>query len=379
MSPFSQPVDTSTTSSIPELDIRQDQDQPQTFGGEVPIRKRQDVFTLDTAPLAATGNLPNTQSFGGPFQQFVQQKEDELNIEKLALQSPDLSRYPDAFQNQQRRVDVMQGSVDLAKAQLARNQEANINSAMQASLRPKRKALGLTALDSQNIRESLGLKNSNLIYEGQDPKIAKDIVSSVMSQSSNALSFMTKVESDPIVKTHKTMKRSFDAMKSLVGKNPKNMTPQDEVSLIFQYMRINDPNSTVREGEFATAENTAGVDDRVRNMYNKILKGDRLTAKQVNNFLKSAKKMTLSSQKEYNSRLSQYRGTAKSLGIPNSVVMGISQVEDGINIKKYPIRYRKEISKILPLIGSRDSKGRLVTRERALRIINQRYGKNGAR
>jgi len=37
-----------------------------------------------------------------------------------------------------------------------------------------------------------------------------------------------------------------------------------------------DPGSVVRESEFATAQNAAGVPDQVRNMYNKVLSGTRL-------------------------------------------------------------------------------------------------------
>ena len=49
-----------------------------------------------------------------------------------------------------------------------------------------------------------------------------------------------------------------------------------DLSLIFGYMKMLDPGSVVREGEFATAQNAAGVPDRVLNIYNRILRGERL-------------------------------------------------------------------------------------------------------
>lgn len=53
-----------------------------------------------------------------------------------------------------------------------------------------------------------------------------------------------------------------------------------DIGLIFNYMKMLDPGSTVREGEFATAANAAGVTDQARNLYNKIASGERLTPEQ---------------------------------------------------------------------------------------------------
>lgn len=50
-----------------------------------------------------------------------------------------------------------------------------------------------------------------------------------------------------------------------------------DISLIFSYMKMLDPGSVVREGEFATAQNAAGVDTRIANIYNRLLNGERLT------------------------------------------------------------------------------------------------------
>lgn len=57
-----------------------------------------------------------------------------------------------------------------------------------------------------------------------------------------------------------------------------------DLSLIFGYMKMLDPGSVVREGEFANAQNAAGVPDRVLNTYNRILRGERLNQKQRDSF-----------------------------------------------------------------------------------------------
>lgn len=62
-----------------------------------------------------------------------------------------------------------------------------------------------------------------------------------------------------------------------------------DIGLIFNYMKMLDPGSTVREGEFATAANAAGVTDQVRNIYNKIASGERLTPQQRGAYFNQAK------------------------------------------------------------------------------------------
>jgi hypothetical protein len=60
-------------------------------------------------------------------------------------------------------------------------------------------------------------------------------------------------------------------------------TPQGDIALIFSYMKMLDPGSVVREGEFATAQNAAGIPDRVVNLYNKALTGNGLNETQRKN------------------------------------------------------------------------------------------------
>jgi len=70
--------------------------------------------------------------------------------------------------------------------------------------------------------------------------------------------------------------------------NSASDTGAGDVSLIFSFMKIIDPGSTVREGEFATAEATAGIPTRIRTLYNKALSGERLGAVQRDNFKSEA-------------------------------------------------------------------------------------------
>lgn len=50
-------------------------------------------------------------------------------------------------------------------------------------------------------------------------------------------------------------------------------TAAGDLSLVFAYMKMLDPGSTVREGEYATAQSAAGVPSQVANIYNQLVQG----------------------------------------------------------------------------------------------------------
>lgn len=69
-----------------------------------------------------------------------------------------------------------------------------------------------------------------------------------------------------------------------------------DLSLIFGYMKMLDPGSVVREGEFATAQNAAGVPERIQNVYNKVISGERLSPSQRQSFKGQAGKLYSTAQ-----------------------------------------------------------------------------------
>lgn len=64
-----------------------------------------------------------------------------------------------------------------------------------------------------------------------------------------------------------------------------------DMSMIFSYMKMLDPGSVVREGEFATAQNAAGVPERIQNIYNRVVSGERLSPSQRTSFKGQAGKL----------------------------------------------------------------------------------------
>jgi len=62
-------------------------------------------------------------------------------------------------------------------------------------------------------------------------------------------------------------------------------SPAGDLAMIFNYMKILDPGSTVREGEFANAQNSGGIDDKTIALYNSVVTGTRLSQPQRDDFL----------------------------------------------------------------------------------------------
>lgn len=57
-----------------------------------------------------------------------------------------------------------------------------------------------------------------------------------------------------------------------------------DIAMVFAFMKILDPPSVIREGEQATAANARGVLESVRNTYNRLLRGEKLTPEQRERF-----------------------------------------------------------------------------------------------
>jgi len=70
-----------------------------------------------------------------------------------------------------------------------------------------------------------------------------------------------------------------------------DQTAAGDIALIFNYMKMLDPGSVVREGEFATAQNAGGVDAKVYNLYNQLMTGERLKPEQRKMFTKQAENL----------------------------------------------------------------------------------------
>lgn len=107
----------------------------------------------------------------------------------------------------------------------------------------------------------------------------------------------------------------------------KNPSAAGDIALVYGFMKVLDPGSVVREGEFATAANAGGIPDGIRNLYNKALTGSRLgstedeTSKIRNDFLAQSRNIIESQRVLSDDMVARYTGVAQNYKLdPNQVV-----------------------------------------------------------
>jgi len=122
---------------------------------------------------------------------------------------------------------------------------------------------------------------------------------------------------NPAVKAAQEVTAAYKKVQS-AAENP---SAAADLSLIFNYMKLLDPGSVVREGEFATAQNAAGIPDRIRNQYNRVIEGTRLGPAQRQDFVTQAGNVYQAQLESLAPVQDFYRQIAKESGIPESAVM----------------------------------------------------------
>ena len=126
-----------------------------------------------------------------------------------------------------------------------------------------------------------------------------------------------KVEKDlrqEVFNRQKDFEKVDDAW-SRVKVSADNPSPAGDLALIFNYMKMLDPGSTVREGEFATAQQAGGVDDVTLSLYNRIIDGTRLTETQRKDFTDRAKSLFGEARKKQDRLENKYKSLSKRYGV----------------------------------------------------------------
>lgn len=98
-------------------------------------------------------------------------------------------------------------------------------------------------------------------------------------------------------------------------------TAAGDLALIFNYMKMLDPGSVVREGEFATAQNSAGIPERIRAQYNRVKSGERLTETTRADFLQQAKNLYETQADSQSYLEAEYKTYAEEYGFKPSRIV----------------------------------------------------------
>jgi len=139
-------------------------------------------------------------------------------------------------------------------------------------------------------------------------------VSSAVRKEATAL--RKEFNARPEVKDYRAKASSVSNMKVFAGRN----TPASDMSMIFLFMKMLDPTSVVREGEYANAQNAASIPDQVRNQYNKAIRGTGLNPRQREDFLSQAQSILLNAETAYQGVQSEYGDYARISNIPSGLI-----------------------------------------------------------
>lgn len=94
----------------------------------------------------------------------------------------------------------------------------------------------------------------------------------------------------------------------------KDQTGASDIAAVYSFMKMLDPGSVVREGEFATAEQAGGLPDRVVSLYNKVVNGERLSPDVRRQFLDQAGQQFRSAQDRQTKYGETYKGLSTQYG-----------------------------------------------------------------
>jgi hypothetical protein len=197
----------------------------------------------------------------------------------------------------------------------------------------------------QQVMQFLANTKEQLEREKLRAEIAKNSVRELngrLVRVSPDLSSASEIYAPPGMGNFKNPKEAFDAEEGLrkeftgqsknfvtirdaynnVEKLAANPSPAADIGLVYSIMKVFDPTSVVRETEYATAQNAAGVPDQVRNMWNRMLTGERLNEAQRADFVRQAQTIYGQQEQTYNRTRDQYRGITERQGLnPQNVLL----------------------------------------------------------
>lgn len=129
----------------------------------------------------------------------------------------------------------------------------------------------------------LGLANIAAAARGGNDQRKKD-----KDYFANADALQRQYDNDPEVKKTKEVQSAAHVLNTLGSSTP---SAQADQALIFNWMKLQDPGSVVRETEYASAEATRGLMDKAGAYFQKLNNGQLLTPEQRKKFVEEGKNL----------------------------------------------------------------------------------------
>jgi hypothetical protein len=143
-------------------------------------------------------------------------------------------------------------------------------------------------------------------------------------------------DDQPAAKAFATVRPAFNTLARLANAQNERVrkgeepSAADDIAIVFAYMKLLDPSSVVRENEYATAKNAAGVPERIRNQYNQLRNGSFLAPNQRANLIRAAQQSYQEHRAAYNGQSDRYRELAREYGFNENRIAPLYLTNDEI-------------------------------------------------
>lgn len=155
-------------------------------------------------------------------------------------------------------------------------------------------------------------------------KSESDRKSSDLKLRDDEASFRKEFEGSPVVKEFNLANTGIKKIREAL-KAPEQTGFNDQ-SLIFNYMKVLDPGSVVREGEYATAQKNASLLEAMGVKVNKVMSGEQLSPDQRRKLSQAAETQFKGNQSTYQNYKNQKTEIAKRSGLdPDKVVTNFEE------------------------------------------------------
>lgn len=153
----------------------------------------------------------------------------------------------------------------------------------------------------------------------------KDAAAATERVHSRAEELRKELASNPITKQFQEVETSYGKIRGAAAKP----SAAGDMALVFSFMKMMDPGSSVREGEYANAKNAGGVPDRLRNAWNNLRDGQLLNPAQRADFLRQARGFRNTHAAQYRGLTKKYGEYAPRVGVdPGDVLFGLEAPPD---------------------------------------------------
>lgn len=156
--------------------------------------------------------------------------------------------------------------------------------------------------------------NRNVTIRGQNLTDARQRDQNNIMSQSNVIKTETDLRNEfaslPEVKNYKQAYPSFAAIKDAASRQG----PQADINLIYGMAKLYDPNSVVREGEYATIANSQAIPERIKSLAQQLQGGGKLTPETKRQLLLEAQGRLNTYEAEYSKARSGYSDIASKRG-----------------------------------------------------------------